>query len=125
MTEKLIEQNILSFLRECGCSVDKINNVGIYDEKRKTYRTPGRNYTPGIADIVGCIPNGKFLAIEVKSKVGRPTPAQLAYITGKQRSKGIAFISRSVEQTYDQLEKFWPEIQDYKHLLRKYMIHEN
>ena len=44
------------------------NTVGVYDKAREVYRpNTGRN---GVADILGCLPGGRFLAIECKAGRG-------------------------------------------------------
>lgn len=51
---------------------------------------------PGMSDIIGWV-GGQFVAIEAKSKFGRPTPEQKAFIELVKRSGGRAGIARSVE----------------------------
>lgn len=125
--EKIIETQILCFLSECGLNPWKNEQIGHYNEKQKRFKSlgekNGRYSSKGSPDIMCIFGNGRFLAIEVKTKVGRPTPHQLAFISRINASGGVSFISRSVEQTYDQLESFWPEIQAFKHLLQKYKFH--
>ena len=122
--EKEIETNIYNFLQECGFSVDKINNVGIYDANKKTYRKPGANFRPGIADLIGTLPDGRFFTIEVKSKTGKPSRAQLDWIAEKHKNKGIAFIARSVQQVNDSLHCFY-DMSKFHYILKKYQFIEN
>ena len=81
--------------------------------KERPYRMGG---VKGMADIVGCVPccrqdlarwerrecthgspAGRFLAIEVKSATGKPTPEQTAFLAAVVRAGGIAFVARSVD----------------------------
>ena len=51
---------------------------------------------PGSSDIVGICADGKFLGIEVKTPVGRVSPAQSAFIAAVRRHGGRAGVARSV-----------------------------
>ncbi len=44
----------------------RVNNAGIYDPVTKAYRRPGKNYTPGVSDIMGVL-GGTAIAIETKN----------------------------------------------------------
>ena len=58
----------------------------------------------GMADIVGVIPStGQFLAIEVKSRTGKPTLAQLDFLGTINESQGIGFVARSVADVLEVL----------------------
>jgi hypothetical protein len=46
---------------------------------------------------VGLTPEGRFLAVEVKTRTGRPTKEQLTFIDAINKQGGIAGIARSVE----------------------------
>jgi len=55
---------------------------------------------PGISDILGIIPgdgNGKFLAIEVKSPLGKLTPYQKDFLDRIKASGGCAIIARNLD----------------------------
>ncbi len=115
MLEKEIENNIIEFLRCLGWGpVYKIQNIGMFDPIKRVYRKPSKNYIPGVPDIYTNLPNGRAVWIEVKNRAGRPTEDQLKQINELQSSLAIAFISRSVWQTYNQLLPFWPEIKHFE-----------
>src|SRR5882762_6817466 len=47
----------------------------------------------GSSDLVGIVaPNGRFLALEVKSQTGRPTPQQLAFVAMVNAMGGVGRI---------------------------------
>lgn len=50
---------------------------------------------PGCADIIGQLKDGRFLAIEVKSAVGRATAAQDAFMKRVATFGGVAGVVRS------------------------------
>ncbi len=119
--EKVIETRILHFLRDVGVWARKIETVGIFDARKKTFRKKtGEFNAVGMPDIIGLLPSGRFLGIEVKSIKGRPTEHQLKCIRAIQDNGGVAFISRSVRQTYDQLLPFYPELEKFLYILQKY-----
>jgi len=59
----------------------------------------------GIADILGCLPRGRFLAIEVKTENGKLTEYQHRFIDDINRAGGLAFVARTVEDVIQELSK--------------------
>lgn len=58
----------------------------------------------GSADIIGIHkPTGRFLAIEVKTKTGKPTKEQINFIEQVRAANGISGIARSVQEALDLL----------------------
>lgn len=115
MMEKEIENSILSFLDFIGVFAWKNQSVGIYDPIKKIYRRSNNKYhRKGIADILGIV-EGKFLAIEVKSKTGTISPEQRIFIARVNQDGGIGFIARSVSQCALELSKHTkdPRIEHY------------
>jgi hypothetical protein len=53
---------------------------------------------PGSSDILGVLPGGRFLAIEVKSPTGRVSPHQQQFIDTINAAGGLAFVARSIEE---------------------------
>ena len=61
----------------------------------------------GIADIVGCLPDGRFFAIEVKNSTWKPPKStttaykhyvnQCDFLNAVKHSKGIAFFAQSID----------------------------
>ncbi|MDR2951863.1 MAG: VRR-NUC domain-containing protein [Treponema sp.] len=49
----------------------------------------------GSADILGCLPDGRFLAVEVKSQRGRLSPEQSAFLEKVRGLGGLAVVGRS------------------------------
>lgn len=65
--EEHIEWDILSWLNLQGISADKIVSEGYFNSKKGIYQTRKSNFVSrGISDIIWCLPNGRYLAIEVK-----------------------------------------------------------
>lgn len=51
----------------------------------------------GSADLIGITHEGQFIALEVKTGTGRPTPAQLSFLAVVRDLGGIGEVVRSVE----------------------------
>lgn len=103
MSEKQIQNNILSFLKIKGVLAWENQSVGIFDPIRKVYRKKqGIHRKVGVSDILG-IHDGKFLAIEVKALKGKPTPAQIIFLDEVNQHGGIAFIARSIDDVAKKL----------------------
>ena len=94
--EKQIENDILRWLSYKNILACKIKTVGTFDLKRGRFRTPSPWYRKGVADILVCH-QGKFIALEVKTKVGRLSPSQKHFFTDVAKAGGIAVLVRSVE----------------------------
>ena len=81
--EKVIQSHILAYLRSVGISADIIT-LGAYSGK-------------GVADIVGCMPDGRYLAIEVKCPGKKPTELQSIWLKEKSKVNAITMVAHSVE----------------------------
>jgi len=57
----------------------------------------------GSADIIGILPDGKFLAIETKSKNGSLTPEQKDFLEKVRGLGGVAILARSLRELDDAL----------------------
>lgn len=92
------EQDILSLIRlalsERGI-ISWRNNTGAL--KDKDGRLIRYGLCPGSSDIIGIMPDGRFLAIEVKKPGKKPTPEQLNFIEAIRRHGGIAGVVHGVE----------------------------
>lgn len=51
----------------------------------------------GVPDILGVLPGGKSLLIEVKAARGRVSPHQEKFIAAARANGALAFVARSVE----------------------------
>lgn len=110
--EKQVENSILEYLRMRCIFSWKNQSVGIYDPTKKLFR---KNKNPfvinGTSDIIGILPNGRFLAIEVKtdntrfSKKSYPTDSQKFFIANITANGGLAFVARSVDDVKAEFKK--------------------
>lgn len=83
--ETAIVKKIKDWLEKHGCFV------------YKTHGTPMSR--KGQSDLIGCLPDGKMLAIEVKQPGKKATELQLRFILAITNNNGVAFVSTSVEDT--------------------------
>ena len=89
-----IQKGILELLFWKGIFAWRNNTTGVYDPTRKSFRKS--NNLLGVSDILGILPDGRFLAIEVKSKVGRVSLEQTTFLENINRNGGLAFVARSI-----------------------------
>jgi hypothetical protein len=88
--EQAIQKAILDLLRWRRVFCWKNNTAGIYVRSRDTYIPSGAT---GVSDILGVLPSGRFLAIEVKAAKGRVSPHQQQFIDNVNASGGLAFVA--------------------------------
>lgn len=102
--EQLIKTAIMGYLRFIPRSKFWWNkSVGTYDPVRKIFRRgKSRWEIKGVSDILG-LWDGRFVAIEVKSKTGRLTPEQRTFIQEVNELGGLAFMARSVDDVKNNL----------------------
>jgi len=81
------------------------NTTGIYDSRKKCYRSrTGKYNIKGVADILGITNDGRFIAIEVKRPGGRASREQQYYLSRIKALGGIAGIATSVIEAKELLE---------------------
>lgn len=51
----------------------------------------------GVSDILGVLPDGRFLAVECKGPKGKPSPEQVEFIENVRKMGGVAFVARSLQ----------------------------
>lgn len=118
--EKPIQNAIIDFLRSTGIFCWQTNSTGVYDPTKKTFRKRNPRQINGVSDILGLV-GGRMIAIEVKSAKGKLSDDQRIFIRKVLDEGGIAFVSRSVEQTADQLSAFFPENKNLKQFCKDYV----
>jgi hypothetical protein len=109
--EKLLETRILDWLNSIeDCFAFKINSMGVYDAKRKTWR---KNNNPhihnGISDILFCC-SGRFGAIEVKIGSNKPSPNQKKYIARVLDSGGVAWWTKDYQDCKREFMSHFPDM---------------
>lgn len=99
--ETQLQKAIARFLGLHGvfCWVNR--NSATYD--RTTGRWRKGTAIPGISDILGILPGGRFLAIEVKMPKKYPTPEQRMFLADVNRKGGLGFVARSIDDAIREL----------------------
>lgn len=100
--EKDIQKAIIDYLRLKKYVVFKHHSTGFTasNGEVRTFRYGDR----GIADIIGCSPTGRFVAIEVKRKGGKISDDQTYFLDSIRRIGGIAFVAFSLDDAIAQIE---------------------
>lgn len=99
--ENRIQAAILTYLKEQGIFCWRNNNGAVYDAKLGQYRA--HNGLKGVGDIIGMLPDGRFLSVEVKTKTGVVSADQQFFIKRCERSGGLCFVARSIEDVKERL----------------------
>jgi hypothetical protein len=62
----------------------------------------GLGSLPGIPDIIGVIPGGRMLLIEVKTERGRLSEKQKEFIEKAQKQGALAFVAKCIEDVINE-----------------------
>ena len=81
-------------LSKAGATVWR-NNVGALQDK--TGRLVRYGLCKGSSDLIGICPDGRFLAVEVKTSTGHVRPDQVLFIDAVRSKGGRAGVARSVD----------------------------
>lgn len=103
--EKRIENLILMWLKLNNIFAWKNQTTGMFDPKRKCFRK--FLGLKGVSDILGVLPGGRLLAIEVKCPKKYPTPEQREFLKRVNDLGGLAFLARSVKDVELHLEGYY------------------
>ena len=107
LSENDIQNGILEFLRFKKIVAWRNNNGAVYDDKAGSFRRKNKweiiHGDP--VDILGILPDGRFLAIEVKkNEKEKATPGQIKFMKKINKNGGVAFKAFSVRCVKVQLE---------------------
>ena len=94
--ESQIQKTILDFIKRNKILCFKHRNVGIYKKATNSY-IPLAYGEKGISDIIGCLPDGRFLAIEVKRQGNKPSIEQADFLKRVNMMGGIGFVAYSLD----------------------------
>lgn len=92
MKESDIQRLIMLALSEAGCLIWR-NNTGVLKNAAGIPIKFG--LCVGSSDLIGIAPGGRFLAVEIKTPTGKPTPEQTRFLEAVRARGGIAGIARS------------------------------
>ena len=104
-TETALVKTCLDHLRLRGVLAWRNNTAGIRRVDRRGRAFWSFHGLRGAADILGVLPGGRFLAVEVKRPGNHPTEAQRAFLDGVRDAGGAALCVHSVEELVVQLQR--------------------
>ena len=99
--EGAIVQACLEFLHYAGVTAWR-NNSGAVKYKNQSGASRFLRYGKvGSADIIGWMPDGRFLGVECKTPTGRLSEAQKVWLAELKKAGGVAIVARSVGDLVD------------------------
>ena len=108
--EKIIQKQILNFLAAYGIFVFRVNTTGVFDPSKKIFRRLAGFNLKGVADILGVLPNGRFLAIEVKTAVGKQSIWQKNFQKQVESNNGVYVLARSIDDVRFIIDQDWHHV---------------
>ncbi len=88
-----LTNKIIAHVYASGGYAWRASSVGIYDEKRRAYRTASKK---GVSDVLACY-RGILIAIEVKIGRDRLRPEQEGFLANVRHVGGRAFVAKEFE----------------------------
>lgn len=102
--ETALRRQICAYLKLRGAMIFVHDSVGIFDPKKKVFRT---NKDPfrrrGVSDVLG-IWRSRFLAVECKIKGKYATPEQKQFLKDVAEAGGIAVLAYNLDDVKTALE---------------------
>lgn len=96
-SEAQIQAAILEYLQWRGVLAFRVNSGEINTIKSDGSSNHIKLAPKGTADIIGLLPGGRFLAIEVKDRKGKQTKEQVEFMNRVIQGGGLYVLARSVE----------------------------
>lgn len=94
-----------------GSCLSLLAIMGIYAWRNNTgalFNKAGRMIRYGLkgsSDIIGILPDGRFLAVECKTSKGKASPAQVEFIKNIKANNGVGMIVRSPDELLAKLKE--------------------
>lgn len=104
--EKDIQKVCLDYLQRKGFFVWKNSSTGIFDPTRKIFRTNAG--MKGIPDLIGLLPDGRFLGVEIKRPENHLSAGQKIFHERIAENNGIAIVVHSLEELIADLKELKP-----------------
>lgn len=97
LSEKQIENQVLSWLKFKGIFAFKVKSTGTYDQASGRFRTPSPWYRKGCPDVLVCY-SGRMVGLEVKTQTGRLSVHQKLFHQDMEAAGGKTFVVRDVKE---------------------------
>lgn len=101
MKEADYQTAIQDYLQYKGIFAWKNHSTGIYNKKGGGWIPLGLT---GVSDILGILPDGRFLAIEVKKPGGKLTQNQIDFLDIINKNGGVAFMAITIDDVQAHLK---------------------
>ena len=98
--ETVLMRKIMVALSEKECFVLR-SNAGVYFDSKGGRVTIG---FPGLSDLIGCTPQGRFFAVEVKLPGEHPREDQRKFLNAMAATGALAGVAHSVEEALEIVE---------------------
>lgn len=79
------------------------NNTGALRNKNNRLVRYGK---PGSSDIIGILPDGRLIAVECKTSIGKLSPGQKDFLEKIKENHGVAIVAHSSDELMDQIKNF-------------------
>ena len=110
MSEQELVNAIIQYVTVLGGVATRINSgMKVVTDPDSGKRYVFHGAAKGTSDIIGCLPDGRFLAIEAKDgevKRKKTTPEQLEFIDRVNVAGGIAFVACNIDDVIQRLEAY-------------------
>lgn len=107
MKESELKRQILDLLKLCGVFAWNSRNVGVYDSRRGRYIP---SPVKGLPDILGVLPGGRMIAIEVKVGRNRLTIHQEVFLSQLEHMGALVCVARSLDDVVEMLKRAGVEV---------------
>jgi penicillin-binding protein-related factor A (putative recombinase) len=105
MTESELQKEIVEFLQA--------NEIYIFPTSQYVKVTKRSHYSiTGVSDLLGILPDGRFLAIEVKKpyikgkqQAGKASEEQLKFLSEINTRGGLGFVATSLQDVMNHIKK--------------------
>lgn len=106
VSERNVQRQILRYLATVDVFAWRANSGSMTLEGSNGNRRHVRFASvQGLADIIGMLPNGRFLAIECKRRGGKVSVKQQAFIDCVNAHGGLAFVADNLDTVIEALRK--------------------
>lgn len=104
MTETQIQSSIIDYLQvlenQGKLFLHRVNNMGVYDPKRKAYRVFPKGAKKGFPDII-VIKNGFLIGLEVKTGKGEQSVNQIEIEKEFKKHGAAYYVVRSLDEVIE------------------------
>lgn len=109
MTETQIQSSIIDYLmlleNQGKLFLHRVNNMGVYDPKRKAYRVFPKGAKKGFPDII-VIKNGVLIGLEVKTGEGKQSNNQKEVEKELKKHGAEYYVVRSLDEVVVIFDKY-------------------